>query len=86
MLVTGMERQLAAVRAVVPSDPEVPVHGVLCFVDSLWPRFFRRPLVFGSVTVLWRDALREQLLAPGPLDAAAVDRIATSLRAALKPA
>jgi hypothetical protein len=86
-LVVGMRGQLEAVRAaLVDTGEPVPVHGVLCFVDSTWPRFFRRPLVFDGVTVLWRDALRERLEAPGTLTEPAIRDVAQVLRAALSPA
>ncbi len=36
-LVTGMRKQVALVREAMANFPEVPVRGVLCFVDADWP-------------------------------------------------
>ncbi|MGC3992627.1 MAG: nuclease-related domain-containing protein [Propionicimonas sp.] len=71
-LVDGMHKQLALVRAALADQPDVPVHGVLCFVDADWP------LIGGSFTVqgvaaLWMKKLRTTLTVPGALDP---DRIA----------
>lgn len=69
-LVDGVLKQVAVVREFV--GDEVPVDGVLCFVDADWP------LIGGSFTVrevevLWPRRLYPKLQAPGPL---AVDVIA----------
>ncbi len=66
-LVQGMHKQLGLVRAALADQPDVPVHGVLCFVDADWP------LIGGSFTVqgvavLWMKKLRQRLTEPGPLD------------------
>jgi hypothetical protein len=71
-LVQGMHKQLALVQAALADQPDVPVHGVLCFVDADWP------LIGGSFTVqgvavLWMKKLKARLIEPGPLDP---DRIA----------
>ena len=71
-LVEGMRKQLGLVQAALSDQPDVPVHGVLCFVDADWP------LIGGSFTVqgvavTWPKKLRTALAEPGPLDA---DRIA----------
>ena len=71
-LVEGMHKQLGLVRAALADEPDVPVLGVLCFVDADWP------LVGGSftvqgVSVMWPKKLKALLTEAGPLDA---DRIA----------
>lgn len=71
-LVEGTRKQLGLVQAALSDQPDVPVHGVLCFVDADWP------LIGGSFTVqgvavTWPKKLRTALAEPGPLDA---DRIA----------
>ena len=71
-LVEGMHKQVALVRAALADQPDVPVNGVLCFVDADWP------LIGGSFTVqgvavLWMKKLKKTLIEPGPLDP---DRIA----------
>jgi hypothetical protein len=86
-LVAGVERQMAVVRDVLAeAGHTVPLVGLLCFVDGLWPRFMRRPLAFGSVTALWPDALPERVGAAGPFDAIDVKGIAVVLDSALRRA
>lgn len=65
-LVEGMCKQVALVRAALADQPEVPVRGVLCFVDADWP------LVGGSFTVndvavVWPRKLKATLTEPGLL-------------------
>lgn len=65
-LVEGMHKQVAVVRGVLADYPEVPVNGVLCFVEADWP------LIGGSFTVqgvavLWMNKLKALLAEPGPL-------------------
>lgn len=75
-LVDGVLTQVEVVRATL--DAEVPVHGVLCFVDADWP------LLGGSFTtrgihVLWPKKLYERLGADGPLTAESVAAAHTAL-------
>lgn len=72
-LVHGMHKQVALVRAALADQPDVPVHGVLCFVDADWP------LIGGSFTVqgvgvLWMKKLKKTLTEAG--GALSADRIA----------
>lgn len=65
-LVDGALKQVSLVRAAV-DDVEVPVQGVLCFVDADWP------LIGGAFTtreiaVVWPRKLAGMLAQPGPLD------------------
>ena len=81
--VDGMHKQVEVVTGVL--GPEVPVHGVLCFVEADWP------LIGGAfrtrdVLVVWPKKLYPRLQAEGPLDAAAVDRLHRRLAQALPPA
>jgi hypothetical protein len=67
-LVAGMQKQVALVRDALVDRPEVPVQGVLCFIDADWP------LIGGSFTVddvavLWPKKLKALLTQPGPMDA-----------------
>jgi hypothetical protein len=79
-LLDGVNRQVEIVRDVV----EVPVLGVLCFVDADWP------LIGGSftargVTVLWPRKLASRLASPatGGVDVPAVlERLRRVFRAA----
>jgi hypothetical protein len=82
-LVSGVQRQVQAVRAVVSDD--VAVHGVLCFVDADWP------LIGGSFTVqdveaLWPKKLYPKLQRPGPLGMEALQGLHHALARAMPPA
>lgn len=71
-LVEGMHKQVGLVRALLADEPEVPVRGVLCFVDADWPLIGGSFAVRG-VDVLWMKKLKTILTAPGELG---VDQIA----------
>lgn len=71
-LVDGMHKQLGLVRAALADQPDVPVRGVLCFVDADWPLIGGSFTVQG-VSVMWPKKLKAMLTEAGPLDA---DRIA----------
>ena len=65
-LVEGMHKQVGLVRQALIDYPDVPVRGVLCFVEADWP------LIGGSFTVqgvavLWMKKLKSLLAEPGPL-------------------
>jgi hypothetical protein len=64
-LVTGMDRQVAAVRAALAKDEkwrDVPVTPVLLFISAEnWSLLNFRPLRFGEVYVLWGKALGKLL-------------------------
>lgn len=71
-LVEGMHKQVGLVREALKDQPDVPVRGMLCFIDADWP------LIGGSfqvqgVDVVYPRKMRAILTEPGPLDA---DRIA----------
>src|SRR6478672_7026835 len=64
---------------------DVPLHGVLCFVEADWP------LIGGSFTTrgveaLWPKKLYPKLRAAGPLDVETITAIHRTLAAALPPA
>jgi hypothetical protein len=82
-LVDGVLKQVQVVRDIVGTN--VPVVGVLCFVEADWP------LVGGSfstrgVDVLWPKKLYQALSAGGPLDAEAMGEVQPALAVALPPA
>ncbi|MGZ4556022.1 MAG: nuclease-related domain-containing protein [Mycobacteriaceae bacterium] len=70
-LLDGMKQQLSLVRAVLTDSveyAEVPLRGMLCFVEADWP------LIGGSFTihgvdVLWPAKAAKKLAAEGPLTA-----------------
>ena len=82
-LVDGVLKQIDIVRGVI--GQAVPVHGVLCFVESDWP------LLGGSFTtrgveVLWPKKLYPKLRADGPVGIETVIEIHRALASALPPA
>jgi hypothetical protein len=82
-LVDGVLKQVGVVRGFV--GDEVPVHGVLSFVDADWP------LMGGSFTtreveVLWPRKLYPKLQADGPLTVDAIADLHRRLAAALPAA
>lgn len=62
-LVSGMDRQYAAVRAAM-SACDVPVHRVLCFTGGEWP-FFAKPFDVDGVWVTWPKALIDAIKRAG---------------------
>lgn len=82
-LVDGVLKQVDVVRGIVGA--ELPIHGVLCFVEADWP------LIGGSfrtrgVEVLWPKRLYQQLKADGPLLSETVVEIHERLALSLQPA
>ncbi|MEA2842493.1 MAG: hypothetical protein QOJ69_164 [Actinomycetota bacterium] len=85
-LVTGMSKQVAAVRAALGSDwTEVPVRPVLCFVGAEWA-WLASPFDLRGVLVTWPMAARELLVRPGPYGPECVKLIAAELGERLRPA
>lgn len=84
-LVRQMGWQVDAVRTALDAGGHghVPLHAVLCFVDSEWQLLFARPLRLCSVTVLWPKALQELVSAGELLDDDGRERVARALAAAL---
>jgi len=86
-IVAGVHKQIELVRsALARADlADVPVRGMLCFVEADWP------LIGGSFTiadvyVLWPKKASEHLLKPGPLDDALMQRAHRHLAATFPPA
>ncbi|WP_287217267.1 nuclease-related domain-containing protein [Rhodococcus sp. (in: high G+C Gram-positive bacteria)] len=82
-LVDGVLKQVDVVRGLL--DDDVPVHGVLCFVEADWP------LIGGTFTTrgvqtLWPKKLYPKLTAEGPIAAETVTDIHRQLAHALPPA
>lgn len=65
------QKQVALVRAALAELPEVPVQGVLCFVDADWP-LLGGAFTVNRVAVMWPKKLKASLTAPGPLDEAQI--------------
>ena len=82
-VVDGVLKQVDIVRAVLGDN--VPIHGVLCFVEADWP------LIGGSfntrrVEALWPKKLYPKLKAEGPLEIETLVEIHTRLASSLPPA
>ena len=80
-LVDGVLKQVDVVRGLL--DDDVPVHGVLCFVEADWP------LIGGTFTTrgvqaLWPKKLYPKLQAEGPFTADTVAEIHRKLAHALR--
>lgn len=86
-LVEGVQKQVTDVRQILAgtSIPVAAVHGALCFVDAEF-RLFAKPFEVGGVLVSWGKALRERMVAAGPLDADQCAAIHRHLAANLPPA
>jgi hypothetical protein len=83
-LVGGVEKLAASVRTVLEGTglAEVPVTPVLCLVGGSFP-MFHGILPAGETAVVGLKPLRKLLGHPGPLDAAARERVYVSLAASL---
>lgn len=82
-LVDGVHKQVDIVRGLVGDD--LPIHGVLCFVEADWP------LIGGSFTTrgvqaLWPKRLYPKLKADGPLLTQTVAEVHRRLASSLPPA
>ena len=82
-LVDGVLKQVDVVRGLLSDD--VPVRGVLCFVEADWP------LIGGSfstrgVQAVWPRKLCQRLQAEGPLAAEVIARLHRELAGALPTA
>lgn len=82
-LVDGVLKQVDIVRGIVGDD--LPIHGVLCFVEADWP------LIGGSFTIrgveaMWPKRLYPKLKADGPFLNETVAEIHWRLASSLPPA
>jgi hypothetical protein len=78
-LVDGMLKQIQVVQAAVGID--VPVHGVLCFVEADWP-IIGGAFQTRNIEVIWPKKLYSNLHAPGPITTANIDNLHRQLAAA----
>lgn len=85
-LIDGLERQIAAVRAVLDGAGyhEITVRGALCFTKADLP--FLRTQTFRGQLLLYRRALAKQINADGPLPATGIEQLARHLATILPPA
>lgn len=64
-LVEGMKKQLGLVQTALADQPDVPVRGVLCFVDADWP-LIGGSFAIDGVMVMWPKKLKAMLTEAGP--------------------
>jgi hypothetical protein len=85
-LLDGLERQIAAIRAVLDREraAAIPTRGALCFTQADLP-WLRTQELRGHL-LLYRKALAKRLNAEGPLDAVEIERVARELATALPAA
>jgi hypothetical protein len=83
-LVDGVLRQVEVVKRALGVHADVPVHGVLCFVDGDWPLF--GTLAVRGIPVLPPRKAADLCKTAGPLDRTAMRAIALALAAALPSA
>jgi len=82
-LVDGMTRQVGVVRALLADD--VPVRGVLCFIEADWP-LLEGPFETRSVQVVWPKRLYKWLAEEGPHTPDEIASIHETLALGLPPA
>ncbi|WP_246136339.1 nuclease-related domain-containing protein [Leekyejoonella antrihumi] len=82
-LVDGVLKHVDVVRRVLGDD--LPVHGVLCFVDADWP-MIGGAFTTRGVQALWPKKLYPKLQAAGPLAVDSLADIHWRLASALPPA
>lgn len=82
-VVDGVLNQVEVVRAVV--GEELPVTGVLCFIEADWP-LVGGAFVTRGVHVLWPKRLYTRIAVDGPLDGELIATVHGRLAAALPPA
>ncbi len=83
-LLTGMHKQLGLVRAALLPE-ELPVQGMLCFVDAEWPAFGGSFTIDG-IEVLWPKRIAERVSATALLSGAQITETHARLAAAFPPA
>ncbi|WP_243399042.1 nuclease-related domain-containing protein [Cryobacterium zongtaii] len=85
--VNGVHKQVDLVRSALKSAglEQIPVHGVLCFVDADWPLIGGAFIVDG-VHVLWPRKAVDNLLKPGELNDQGAQHIHRTLASSFPPA
>jgi hypothetical protein len=82
-LVDGVLKQVEVVRGLL--DADLPVHGVLCFVEADWPLIGGSFMIRG-VRVEWPKRLFARLQADGPVPAETISKTHRTLAQALRSA
>jgi hypothetical protein len=82
-VVDGVLKQVDLARSIVGND--VPLHGVLCFVEADWPLLGGSFMTRG-VEALWPKKLYPKLKAAGPLSSDTIGDLHRQLASSLPPA
>jgi hypothetical protein len=82
-VVDGVLKQVDLARGIVGDD--VPLHGVLCFVEAAWP-LLGGAFTTRGVEALWPKKLYSKLNGAGPLSSETIVDLHGRLAAALPPA
>ena len=86
-LVDGVHKQVNRVRTALEAAglSEVPVGGMLCFVDADWP-LLGGDFTIAGLNVLWPKKAASHVVKPGAVDAATADRVYHALASSFPPA
>lgn len=86
-LVEGVHKQIDRVAVALGGAGlgNVPVHGMLCFVEADWP-LFGGDFAIADIQVLWPEKATDQLLMRGPIDDATAQQTHRTLTSAFPPA
>jgi hypothetical protein len=86
-LVEGVHKQINLVTDALDRAglDNVPAHGMLCFVEAIWP-LFGGDFVIAGIQVFWPRKAFEQLSEPGAIDDATVQRAHCALATAFPTA
>lgn len=87
-LVDGVRRQVDKVRdrlTEIGVGQEVPIHGMLCFIEGDWP-LIGGSFFIGGFEVLWPKKVRKIITAAGPLEDEQLQAVHRGLAAGFPPA
>lgn len=86
-LVDGARKQVDLVRSALEDADleEIPVRGMLCFVDADWP-LFGGDFTIDGVQVAWPKKALENLLKPGPMSDETARHLHRTLASSFPPA
>jgi hypothetical protein len=85
-LVDGIRRQVDVVHAgLQATHPNVPVVGVLCFIEADWP-LIGKPFSIGGIDVMWPKKLEQRLRRPGDHPRGTIAEIHAGLASLFSPA
>ena len=86
-LVDGVHKQVTLVRAALDAAglSEVPVGGMLCFVEADWP-LIGGDFMISGLNVLWPKKVASHIVKPGAVDADTAERVHHALASSFPPA